>query len=269
MSIVGFHCPSGFGDVRIDTCVACQKPCYPLPLLLALLDNRPNEPDVWHVTEILNPPQIVWLSRHNDVYAHPESLLWLTFGKGWHEVLEHQKHEIKRLGLEDKFIFEQSISQEYTINGKLVTLTGRADLYIPETKTLWDYKTVKGYFARKVKKSWDETSYHKQLNIYRVIGFPNCEHMKLLCLIKDHSEKMSLQDGINEIEAIDVPMIPDSAANKMIVDLLTEHVTNEADCLSVRPCLPEETWMGRRCAGYCQVSDVCKQYQEKLNGGNR
>jgi hypothetical protein len=84
--------------------------------------------------------------------------------------------------------------------------------------------------------------------------------MKLLCLIKDHSEQMFMRDGINEVEIVDVPRIPDSVVNKMILDLMTEHVTNQGDPKSVRPCTPEEMWNTRRCMKYCQVADVCPQW---------
>jgi len=84
----GFICPKTGEKKRFRFCQQdCGDRCEPLPILLSLGYEWEKKPNQYHVTEILNPPQIVWLSRHNTWYEYPEDLIWRTYGQAWHKVM--------------------------------------------------------------------------------------------------------------------------------------------------------------------------------------
>ena len=71
--LVGFRCPKDGSDRKFSYCwTECKEHCHPLPVLLALAHQfRPREGDIYHVTEILNPPRIVYDTRNYPYYLNP------------------------------------------------------------------------------------------------------------------------------------------------------------------------------------------------------
>lgn len=116
--LVGFICPRTGADVRFDSCVnECVHRCMSLPMIMAMASqSRGVEEGVYHVTEILNPPQVVHLSRTTEYFAHPASQIWMLFGTGFHTVMERGHGLIP----EGKFLAEQNFRAE--VAG--VTLSG-------------------------------------------------------------------------------------------------------------------------------------------------
>ena len=85
--LMGFKCQ--YGNVSFDYCQhKCPDPCHPLPLLASLLSFRKVVPGVYSVTEILKPYQLIYLSRHNEWWATPESLIWMVSGSAAHSIIE-------------------------------------------------------------------------------------------------------------------------------------------------------------------------------------
>jgi hypothetical protein len=277
--LVGFTCPKNGKNVKFDYCFdECPETCYSLPLLHALSrGGRVKKEGIFSVTEILNPPQIVFLRRKFEHYAKPESLIWATFGTAWHAVVEKEKGV-----LEERYPgrFDVEKSFEIAIDG--IGLTGRIDLYDHERKELIDYKTTKGYSVKKMRRGdWEGNNYKWQQNIYRVFAYPDARRMTLSCAVKDHSNKMWEREKIPPQVRIPVPMIDDSVVIAEVKKLMNEHAYYEkAKAEEVPQCLREDMWfttsprspdfgVPRRCRDYCDVCDVCPQYQKFLSSRRR
>lgn len=269
VGLQGLKCPyRNNEETSFDYCLKeCKHPCMSMPILKVLSGSgRTIVENVYHVTEILNPPKIVYLSRNNPFYLYAEDMIWGIFGQAWHMVVENGARKLSH----QDFISEKSFSTE--IGG--VILTGTADLYHVPTKTLTDYKTMKVYTAKRLKEGkWDGNKYLDQINIYRTYLFPEAEHLKLECVIKDWSWMAQDRDNIHTIELIDVPIINREEMVKETEWLIKTHTECQKDPSKVRDCTHEECWFNDnprsknylqplRCERYCPVSNICKQYKK-------
>ncbi len=262
--MVGFVCPRDNEDRDYNYCIRkCDNRCYSLPLLITFMQNRRVKPWRYGVTEILNPHQIVYLSRHNRFYASPEGMVWMPFGSAWHKVIESSKQKIAELGMSKDYVFELPRETTFQIGDQPVTLSGRADLWMPKTKELWDFKTAKAYFVKQVRKSWKETTYHLQLNIYKRYFYPSATSLKLEVLVKDWSKRVFYKDKVNPIEQLDAPILPAEEVNGMVTNKLAEIVEIEHDTTKMRPCTRQDQWGGMRCKNYCDVAGICPQFKRE------
>lgn len=286
----GFICPRDGKNKKYVHCwTVCADHCMPLPALLALSKQmRGTEKDVYHVTEILNPPQIVWLARNKDYYVPPDSLIDMNIGTSWHEKIEQTKKYIRELGLQKEYIMEKNFkvpfwcypkeNQFATVvlesdidniwrNGgyKKTILSGTPDLYVKSINTIWDYKVMKYYYTLKYLRDnkWEDNTYAWQLNIYRRFTHPDAK-MRLFCYIKDWKRNFPERFGVNRTEIVEVPRIPDRVVDNKVKALLAEHVENQRDPSNIRQCTEKERWMNFsepvRCEGYCGVQKICPQY---------
>jgi len=230
--------------------------------------SRPVKEDKYSVTEILCPPQQVYLKRNNDYYASPNSLVDMHVGTAWHEKIEETKGFVQELGLENEYLMEKKFKQHFHILPDIgVILSGISDLYVTSTKTLWDYKVMKYFYTFKYlsEGKWEGNTIPMQLNTYRVYQYPEAECIKILCYIKDFKLNMTERYDLNPVETLQVPMIPDNVVKEKVVALLTEHVETQKTG-EPRPCTEEERWFNSknvplRCEYYCPVKELCPQYE--------
>ena len=276
----GFVCPKSGRNEKFSFCWGrCVNHCKPLPVLLSLArQDRGSEQNVYHVTEILNPPQVVYLKRNNPYYLSPDSLIDMSVGSSWHKKLEETKKYVQELGLQDDYLMEQNFKESFSIpimykeyeKVHQVILSGTFDLGVKSTKTLWDYKIMKYYYTFKYlsEGKWDDSTIPMQMNTYRVYGFPEAECMKIFVYLKDYKLNMADKHDLSQTETLQVPMIPDEKVKKKVVDLLTEHVTAQKTG-KPRLCTEEERWYNERqkvylrCKHYCAVKEICEQYNER------
>lgn len=268
--LCGFLCPYSDTEMSFNHCFnECETPCMSYPILSALAGkSREVIPGRYSVTEILNPPQQVYLQRNNPYYAPPEDLIWMTFGTAWHMVVEKEIPRLEERGFKDVFISEQKFEVPVG-NG---TLVGKIDLYDKDRDILSDYKTMKVYSAKKLKQGeWSDSTYHWQLNMYRVYGFPETQQMLLDCIIKDWSWQAQARDEIHATEQIDVPFLDDEVVRKKAELHINIHIANQLDPSKIAPCTdlwipksPRSPNYGKplRCMHYCNVSRLCPQYQK-------
>lgn len=282
---VGFACPKSGRNEIFDFCFKeCQNKCLPLPLLLSLSkQSRESESNIYHVTEILTPPQIVYLKRNFPYYITPNSLIDSHVGSAWHAKIEETKGFVKELGLENEYLMEKNFKKHFkefnkriielqnppsedvitsVYRNEVITLSGTSDLYVKSTKALWDYKVMKYYYTFKYlsEGKWNDNTIPWQLNIYRVYQYPDAKEIKILCYIKDWKMNFPERYCVDQIEELQVPMIPDHLVREKVVSLLTEHVTTQKTC-KPRPCTEDEMWNRKvRCTNYCNVRDICKQF---------
>jgi len=261
MPLVGFSCARTGEEHHLDYCLRqCPDRCHPLPVLAALADDRGHEPGVYHVTEIFNPPKVVYLHRHEDYYVEPESMAYVCFGTAYHLLMESGAKQLAELGITDNAILEKSFRAEIKTDQGTAILTGRADRYEPDTKTLWDYKTEKLYSIKKyLARDWEGVKHTWQLSTYRTFMFPEAERLRLSCLVKDHGYQAKVRDGIKAIVNVDVPIIQPGLIREVVASKIGILLQNEADPSTIRDCLPEELWGGKRCEEYCAVRPYCLQ----------
>lgn len=267
MPLVGFICPRDGAAVRFDICLkSCAGRCHPLPVLAALINDRKPEPGVYHVTEIFNPPKVVYLSRTIDYYVEPESNAYTAFGQGYHALMEAGAARLKEWGIEDTARVEQSFRAEVQTPHGTAVLAGRADRYEDDTKTLWDYKTEKIYSVKKyLAGEWDGVKHALQLNTYRTYLFPEAEHLKLSCLVKDHGYRDQVS-GIRAIVNVEIPILDSAYVRGLVRTKVDELLMNEKDPSTTRDCQAEELWGGKRCEEYCPAKAFCSQYQSQGKG---
>ena len=128
-------------------------------------------------------------------------------------------------------------------------MVGRVDHYDVENRALVDYKTVKGYFVKKLRKDgWSSTAYDDQLNLYRAIGYPEAKTLWLEVVVKDWSPSMQKKDDIHAFERIRVPIYDPNVVLKKAVKKIEDSMESH-----VRDCTEEETWGMVRCERYCEV----------------
>lgn len=270
----GFKCPKSQRDVKFDFCWnTCKEKCKPAPALFSVASSRNVEENVYHVTEILNPPRIVYYTRNYPYFGRIDNLIVMKFGTAVHQLLENTKEYVKELELEDDYLIEQNFLEPIPTGAiqipRLFTfLSGTSDLYVKSTKTLWDFKTMKYYYAIKYlieKQNWDDGKYHWQLNIYRRFQYPECEMLKIFAFVKDWNRTMKRKYDIDPTETLQVPMISDKIVDATVKKLLTDHVQCQADPTKIRDCTEKEMWHERiRCHEYCAISDLCPQFQKFL-----
>lgn len=251
VGLIGFICPNGEQHEYSYCFTKCKNPCYSLPLLASLVSDRTVVPNSYGVLEVLDPPQITYLKRHNSWFSTPEDLIWMGFGSGWHSVIEKGG---KALGIGHKHQMEIPVETE--VDG--TRLRGRVDYYNEETNEMIDYKTLKWWFIKNYRKTGDMSHYALQTNVYRTYWFPDTKTMLLEALIKDWSERIGRTENVKPIERIPVPFIDDEEVRSIVLrGIRTQKLLEAGDTAVV--CTKEETWHGRRCRAYCPVAKVCPQ----------
>jgi len=282
MPSIGFLCPIDGAEHVFSDCLKCARHCLPLPLLLVLSKaDRVKEPGIYHCTEILNPPKVVYFERHYDYFQDPLDMAYATFGTAFHSIMEEGAALVKEMGLcPDKFRVEEPFTAELDTPAGRATLRGRPDIYDTELKTLYDYKTEKSYSVKLLKEgNFNDSKHMAQLNIYRLFKYPEAEHLVIVAMVKDHGRQIALKDGLRPIELIELPILNDKAVRDYVIYRVAENLRTEADPQKVRDCTEEELWLQKkdgmplRCTEYCpagksglclQGSQLIKEYQSRV-----
>lgn len=259
MPQVGFSCR--YGNVPIKQCSTCPTRCHPLPFLHAFLRNREPKPSVYHVTDVINPLQILFLKLTRDYYCTPDSAIQMSFGTGLHRFLESSRILMEAA----EHVPEHVLEAHFEVPILSSKLSGTADIWIPETKELIDVKTCKAYKVKLMRSpvyDWAHDTWARQLNIYWVFGFPEARKLTVAAWVKDYSSRIAAKDGIQEIEYINIPFLPDTArfvAER--IGLIEDIMAGHTEC---PPCEPDEINWGSsptgRCEKYCAVASVCSQF---------
>jgi len=278
--LVGFTCPKDNQSKPFEWCFKhCKARCEPLPILIAMSSRRKIVENLYSVTEILNPPQIVYMQRHFSYYVLPKNQTFITFGTGWHYAFERAKYKIKDLGLEKDYIIENGgkyFEVEIETKAGTANLRGTPDLYIVPEKHLWDFKTMKYYYTAKnliEHEDWGDSTIPWQVNIYRVYDFIEAEKITVEALIKDFKRNLK-EKGVEPIMQFPVPIMRDETVKEFVKAKLAYLLEVEKDPSILRQCTHEERWIvanernkdhGKplRCLEYCNVSSFCPQFQDR------
>ena len=272
-----FECPDDGRKVTIERCLKdCVKEerCLSLPTLRMIAQQREwtGKPSV---TQLLKGTREAYLMIVNDdLVMNPLKQLFRILGTKGHAVLEpYADNELS----EEKLVSE--------------IVTGTFDLYDPESKILYDYKTWGSYKvaaalglkvvkvdtgevyvsgAKKgqpkmkkqiVKGEPDMKDAELQLNYYRImleeLGFP-VEKMAIEAIVRDGGTYIAQSRGIDKNGyVIPVRRIPDK-------DVIAYFKTKRDQLLNALEknivpdfCTAEECWNDRKCKNYCDVSKHC------------
>lgn len=102
-----------------------------------------------------------------------------------------------------------------------------------------------------------------QLNRYRMFYEGNkfkISRIQMACVIRDGGVRIATERGLsNNIEMIDVPIIPDDEVH-LFYDTLTREVQGAFETGQVRKCDEWECWGGRRCVD-CEVKQFCEEME--------
>lgn len=140
----------------------------------------------YSVTTILKDIREILLTRRHDKAIEQDvaDMIWLILGTAVHSILENSK-EANTEFKEEHFV--EDVKDGYK-------LSGQADLYNAETKTVTDYKTCSAW--KVIYSDFDD--YKKQLLMYawafRKMGF-EVENGEIIAVMKDHNKTKSKTDA--------------------------------------------------------------------------
>lgn len=182
MGLIGFRCPAvsqtAGKEVDFITCLRCQNECLPVMLRAGIIKSHQYRGTGISATTITGCPRQTFLSRTQDYYANPLTLIYSAFrGSMVHQILEtisQGKFGGKNVELDlaidevmHQFITEKRFYKNFPLTStKLVEVSGQVDIYHRPTCILHDYKTMadKGiyYLAKGIKEA-----HIIQTNFYR------------------------------------------------------------------------------------------------------
>lgn len=269
MPLKWFVCPDG-QRVECDACLAhngCRMSnrCKALPVLTEMGNTRRYSvakllagEQIPSTTQLLNGTLYNYLELTNDYALAPSSLLWATYGTGVHAGLDGNLGE-NSLGSDDLAGLRSSVG-----------VAGLPDFYVFENgrHTLWDYKSTTPFKVQKWLEG-DRFDWTYQINHYRVElaerGYA-VDEMKIQTFIKGYTPRMH-RSLAKYLEAAGYD--PTDAGPVLVVDVIPDNVIKEyftrkkSELLSAlsggqaAPCTDHERWGGRKCNGYCSVSEFC------------
>jgi hypothetical protein len=157
----------------------------PQPFISAVTREYEYKEKQYSVTSLLKDVRENLLTRrhNNEIEQDVADMIWLIFGTAVHKVLEDSEEEETEFKEEH---FVEEVQDGYK-------LSGQADLYNAETKTVIDYKTCSVW--KIIYDDWDD--YKKQLLMYawafRKMGF-EVDKGEIVALIKDFSKTKAKTD---------------------------------------------------------------------------
>jgi len=248
-----FACPDSESIVIEDCIKHCrmQDRCVSLPLLSYFAEHR----RVWtgkpSTTQLIQPLRSEYLKIKFDYAESPDSMVYKLLGLNIHRKLEKTALPSH---LQEEFL-EDEIS------------TGFMDSYDGDTRTLWDYKTIGYYKAKKIIEdiASNVLDWALQLNRYRMLlekaGFP-VERMCVQAIIRDFGW-MAKKAGVTKaMYIIPIHMIED----EKIESYFGTKASALLSCLETNTIPPvcDDRWDNdSRCKNYCAVKSFCDYGRDK------
>jgi len=186
--------------------------------------------------------------------------------KGIADILEYDEHNIGKYIITDYKTFGSykaakcmgivTTEDEIIENGQPVLLKSGKNKGKPKTRKIFTKDPARAELR-------NETL---QINSYRIFferaGFP-ISRMQLQIIPRDGGTYIAKSRGIERnLYMVTVPFLPDDEVKKFYNDLQSE--VDVAFLTGwVRRCNKEESWEGRRCENYCEISDACSEMDKK------
>ena len=272
-----FQCPDK-QTVEIENCLKeCRmgSRCLSIPTLRLIAEQRPwaGKPST---TQLLKGTREAYLHIvKDDLVMAPKDQLFRILGTKGHAVLEqYTENELS----------EERLSSDVA--------TGAFDLYDPESKTLYDYKTWGSYrvamalgiemvevdtgevYKTGAKKGQPKTRKEPkftgnidnretelQLNHYRIMleeaGFP-VENIIVEAIVRDGGTMAATSRGITENGYLIPIRRLDDAEVIAYFTGKAEKLKQALETGSCEKCTAEERWNDRKCQKYCDVAKHCE-----------
>jgi len=242
-----------------------------------------------------NGPRLLYLKATEDYSINPQDRVWAAFGTSTHDKLGMHKyiHNVlseEKLSDDDMTGIADVLEVDEEMDGFYV---------LSDYKTWGSYKVAKAMGMKVVKKDIelkdddgnpillksgknkgkpktkqesnivfgkpDLKGEELQLNRYRIFfeqyGF-SISRIQIQVVSRDGGTYIAKSRGIES----NLYMIPVSILADRLVRLFYINLQTEIDLAfrnnHIRLCNSWESWEGRRCSGYCEVSDYCKQMGE-------
>lgn len=289
MAATEFICPDG-NKCFITECLnkgcrmASELPagrCLSIRTLRLVADQRPwtGTPST---TQLLKGTREAYLEITTTYAIDPQKALFRVHGSKGHAIL-------------DKFTGANELGEERLSDG---ISSGAFDFYDAETENLFDTKTSGSYKVRKAlglyqidvptgevyktgdkkgqpktRKEWqqggrrDLLDWAIQLNDYRIklesCGFP-VKRMFIEAICRDGGIQAASRNGIEQ-NGVLIPIIkiPDRHI-KAYMTAKRDALINSlrSDGMPIK-CRSRESWNGRKCQGYCDVSEHCQAFEKQ------
>lgn len=239
---------------------------YPLPVIRWLAKQHDDHGARYgfdglgfSVTELVAPTQVTMLKRRHEVYVQPDEGIKSALGTLMHHAIE--------MGTPDN---DTCIRREHKMVKEIdgVQIGGTADLIDMTTGATVgsDYKLTARYSVKKILDQGvrdGSPDYFWQANVYSWL-LDGADHWALVCVTRDHDSRTKHKP----IETIQVPLLPLEEVEAYIKHRVAELTAYQDVWDGGLPlCTDEETWQGRRCAGYCEGAAFCFQYRPELAEG--
>lgn len=259
MPIVGFICPDGvktkveecFQKCRLEEKLKSGR-CKAIPFLRKVARNR-----IWDgipsTTQLLSGTRETYLKVHKPYYIDPDRKTAALIGTGVHSLLY-------------KLIDSSSEKAEETIYNEL--LQGTYDMYDPETKTLYDYKTWGVWKLVKVLKGTPSEAANAlfevvlQLHAYKGLlqeKYPELQIKRLAVQIISRETNLSYAKKMGITYGSPLIVLPDISQ-----ELVREYFGIKKEKLELATmldwapvCNQRENWNSRKCDEFCEVKDLC------------
>ena len=210
---------------------------YDLPApLVSAIENDPYEKvgDI-SINGLISPPQMrILKQRHdNEISEDAADGIWKILGQSVHSVLERADTT--------GHIAEQRMTAQ--VEGKIIS--GKPDLYHPQTGKLTDWKVTSVYsFLLGEKPDWE-----MQLNLYRWLyvqhGF-DPKSLEIVAILRDWSRTRSKVEPDYPRVAVmraEIPLWPIERADAEVRRLVRAHFDAERlKDAELPPCTPEQRW---------------------------
>jgi len=264
MPLTHFDCKVGKIPIKdcFNSCPAGDR-CLSLPTLHAVGEQRIMKPPYHFSTTFLQQgTRQAYLSIVNDYSIHPQDRAFMLLGTRHHQHLDIVAKKLEEL--KSELYMKGDIN---SILDLLEPINGGNDW------EMIDYKCVGCYsVAKMLDKKPDFSGYDIQLNDYRIkaqkLGF-NIKKLSIQYTARDFGVTTTAKYKITEpMGKVSVPFIPDDEIIEYFFDKDTALRHSLEFNILPPPCTHKETWGGRKCQKYCDVSIFCEQGQKLVRLNN-
>lgn len=233
---------------------------WPDALVRALSRDDYDKGDAeYSVTGLLRPPRVAALEKKYAEHLEEDvsSRLDRFFGSTAHKLIEHAS--VKELAEKRLYI---------DVDG--VRVSGRGDLYDPETGLLTDIKITK---VNNVLKGYSEAEWSRQGNMYKFMYEQNgydVNGVQIVALLKDWERWRAEDDarknpGRTYYPQVPVVVIPLSSwtSERALTAFRTRIRLHKSAEKALPNCTEDERFLNdSRCKNYCLVSKFCTQWAQ-------
>jgi hypothetical protein len=298
MPLKWFKCPADGGQILVEECLSVRgcrlgNRCATQPYLRNAAKDR-----VWKAvtpSQAFNGPRFIYLKETCYYAEDPHDKAFAILGTGSHDKLSvHRlvRGFVSEQGFDDGLIKgipdilepdEENVGfyllYDYKTSGSFkvalaLGLTKSTEPLLdeyghevllktgknkgrPKTKDCWVQDIVKGHSNIK--------DWIYQMNRYRISvevhGFP-ISKMIVQCIPRDGNTHIAKNRGVMEnVILVEIPRVDDQIILDHYAHLQAE-ITEAFKTGTPRICNSEECWDGRKCKGYCPVSEYCQRMEQ-------